>query len=242
VHHPVPTLAIALGTASAWCELTLLHINVKGCFFVEDDDAEGVFVRLYLGGKQYQDLANTHPVDLQLRTDVDQAHGLRVDLEGESGPYGTRDFRLQFEALPHGDDGSLIRLDYSLSFGGGTSVLMRLYLATAGRGRVGFSIVDVDEQGAPTYVRGVRGMIERNTMRFYLALQAYLDTSNARHPDGLQPLLRHWFALTERYPKQLRELDEPAYVDQKLRQYERQQSLQAQIDARLREDNPQASR
>ena len=44
----------------------------------------------------------------------------------------------------------------------------------AGRDKVGFSIVGRKPDGAPVYIGNERGMIERNTMRYYLAIEAYL--------------------------------------------------------------------
>jgi len=41
-----------------------------------------------------------------------------------------------------------------------------------GSDKVGFSIVGQGADGQPTLVGGVRGMLERNTMRYYLAVDA----------------------------------------------------------------------
>ncbi len=53
---------------------------------------------------------------------------------------------------------------------------MQGYLATIGRDKVGFSIVGSRADGQPVYVHGTRGVIERNTMRYYVAIEAYLGT------------------------------------------------------------------
>ena len=53
---------------------------------------------------------------------------------------------------------------------------MQGYLATIGRDKVGFSIVGSRADGQPVYVHGTRGVIERNTMRYYVAIEAYLST------------------------------------------------------------------
>ena len=51
---------------------------------------------------------------------------------------------------------------------------MQGYLATGGRDKVGFSIVGKTASGAPQYLDGMRAVVERNTMRYYLAIDAYL--------------------------------------------------------------------
>ncbi|MCY1186091.1 hypothetical protein D9M73_269280 [compost metagenome] len=58
-------------------------------------------------------------------------------------------------------------------------VAMQGYLATIGRDKVGFSIVGNNARGQPIHVGGTRGVIERNTMRYYLAIEAYLSALSA---------------------------------------------------------------
>jgi hypothetical protein len=47
---------------------------------------------------------------------------------------------------------------------------MQAYLLTAGRDKIGFSITSKKADGPPTYIAGVRGAVERNAMRYYLAI------------------------------------------------------------------------
>jgi hypothetical protein len=84
-------------------------------------------------------------------------------------------------------------------------IALQGYLATSGRDKVGFSIVERDAEGRPAYVGGTRGMLERNTMRYYLALEAYLDSLDAPPGESLDRRLRAWYAAIERYPVQLQE-------------------------------------
>ena len=51
---------------------------------------------------------------------------------------------------------------------------MQTYLATIGSQKVGFTVVDKQADGKPVYQGGVLGLLERNTMRYYLAIDAYL--------------------------------------------------------------------
>ena len=84
---------------------------------------------------------------------------------------------------------------------------MNMYLATSGRDKVGFSVVERAADGRPVYVGGVRGVVERNTMRYYLALEAYLGTLEAPGAERLDKRLRAFHAGLERYPRQLHELE-----------------------------------
>jgi hypothetical protein len=49
------------------------------------------------------------------------------------------------------------------------------YLTTRGRDKVGFTVVGKAEDDGPEYIGGLRGAVERNAMRLYLAIDAYLD-------------------------------------------------------------------
>ena len=67
-----------------------------------------------------------------------------------------------------------MHLSYSYDYGVAARVAMQGYLATIGRDKVGFSVVGTQADGQPVYIGGTRGVVERNTMRYYLAIEAYL--------------------------------------------------------------------
>ena len=90
---------------------------------------------------------------------------------------------------------------------------MAAYFNTVGRNKVGFSIVDRDGAGRPDYVRDLRGGLERNMMRYYLGIVAYLGSLAAPAEQQPDRRVRTWLALTERYPLQLRE--DPGYFERK---------------------------
>ena len=101
---------------------------------------------------------------------------------------------------------------------------MNGYLATVGSGKVGFSVIDRKPDGAAVLIDGVRGVVERNTMRYYLAIEAYLGSLAVPPADQLEKRLRDWFAATERFSLQLHELDEDEYLTMKRKEVRRQQS------------------
>ena len=63
---------------------------------------------------------------------------------------------------------------------------MATYLHSVGRDKVGFTIVDRKPDGSPRYVKGIRGAVERNVMRYYFASlrtlrrAIFLRTNNSR--------------------------------------------------------------
>ena len=58
----------------------------------------------------------------------------------------------------------------------------------------------------------MRGTVERNTMRYYLAIEAYLDSLDKPPAQQLDARLRQWFDATEQYARQLHEVDKESYL------------------------------
>ncbi len=210
-----------LEALSAWCEITFLHINIKSCIYREGAEP---LLRLYVGRARYEQAEFAEPVELVRRSTQGGEDWLLIELAGDRGPYGTRDYSIVVHVVPH-DSGTLVNLEYSLRFGVIARLAALVYLATGGRERVGFTVLGY-ENGEPQYVGGLEGMIERTVMRFYLALQAWLDIRDRPVQEPLQARLERWFDLTDEYPRQLRELDRETYLEQKQREYANQQRLQ----------------
>jgi hypothetical protein len=99
---------------------------------------------------------------------------------------------------------------------------MQGYLATIGRDKVGFTIVGHTTAGQPEYGGGTRGVVERNTMRYYLAIEAYLAALSAPPAEQLEKRLAIWYASVERYPAQLHELERDEYLAMKRKETQRQ--------------------
>lgn len=58
-----------------------------------------------------------------------------------------------------------------------------------------------------------------------IAMQAYLDTLDEPAATRLDRRIQAWFAATERYPRQLHEMDGPAYLAMKRAEQDRQQAM-----------------
>ncbi len=74
------------------------------------------------------------------------------------------------------------------------------------------------------YIDGLRGIVERNTMRYYLAIEAYLGALSVPPSAQLDKRLNDWYAAVERYPRQLHEIGQQEYLEMKRRECLRQQS------------------
>ena len=60
-------------------------------------------------------------------------------------------------------------------------------------------------------------------MRYYLAFEAYLHALSSPEPQRFEASLERWFAHTELFARQLREVSHDDYINMKRGQYLRQQ-------------------
>src|SRR5436190_22767076 len=102
------------------------------------------------------------------------------------------------------------------------NLAMRTYLSTVAHDKVGFTVVGRTPDGKPESIGGMRGVVERNTMRYYLAIEAYLANLSAPPATRAEKSFRDWFAATELYPRQLHEMEQDEYMEMKRKEYQRQ--------------------
>jgi hypothetical protein len=221
LEHPFARLNAALDAAENWCDILILHLNVKQCRSAGGPAWNTLTV--YIGTKGWQSLGSAHRVVFDFNVRAHTAEYLRIKLDADQGPLGVHNFRIELEAMPLEPGRSFIHLSYSYTSGLAARLAMNAYLETLGSGKVGFSVIDRSADGKPVYVGGERGVIERNTMRYYLAIDTYVDTFDAAPGEQLDGRrLRRWFAATESYRRQLHELEEAEYLDMKRKELERQ--------------------
>ncbi len=220
--HPFAAVADALGTPSHWCDVLILPFNTKYCSVSQG--AGGPRLALRIGRKAEQPVKDAYPLELDWRLAASGSDYFEARLTAGSGPMGTRDYRIAVEAVPIDARRTFLHLSYAYAYGLTGRLAMEAYLATAGAGKAGFTVLGRDAQGAPVYIDGMRGVVERNAMRYYLAIDAYIDSLAAPAPAQVEQRIQHWFTATERHPRQLREMDRPTYVALKRVEYARQQS------------------
>ena len=215
--HPFATIGGALKQPDNWCDVLILHLNVKQC------RVNGNMLAVAIGRKYDQPVAEAYKVDFNYKVTAQSADYLHVQLSADAGPLGTRNYRIGFEAVPLDAKRSFIRMSYSYGYGFAARMAMQGYLATIGSGKVGFSVVGRNADGSPILIDNVRGVVERNTMRYYLAIDSYLDSLSTPAGEQVEKRLRDWFAATERYPKQLHEMERDEYMTMKRKEVKRQQ-------------------
>jgi hypothetical protein len=221
VDYPFATVSAALNNPAHWCDVLVLHMNVKYCN--ASSSKAGTVLAVNLGRKYYQPLADAYRLEFIYRGVITTPDYFALELNAEDGPLGTHDYQIWIEATSLKDGRTFLHVTYAYAFGLADRLAMQAYLATIGRDKVGFTVTGKLPNGQPTYIQGVRGVVERNTMRYYLAIDSYLGAVTAPPRYRLEKRLQNWFAATENYPRQLHELGKADYFDIKRSEYLRQQ-------------------
>jgi hypothetical protein len=227
IEFPFDDVGSALTAPESWCEFTPLIFNIKACTF--DRQADRTLLSLYIGRRFHDPPARA--IRLQYRFDVqeDGPDRIRILLFAPRGPHGTRDYKIELEIRPADNGQTELRFHSSFRPSFRSRMATRAYLSGAGKDKVGFS-AERYEGNEPVYVRGVKGMIERNAMRHYLALQVFLDTLHLTEEERFEARLHAWYEKTEKYPRQLFEMEKEEYLVAKRRERETQEKMQDRIE------------
>lgn len=220
LEHPYVQVATALADPQQWCEILVLHLNTKQCRAVDG----GTRLEVRVGRKEPQPVRAASLLAFRWRPAVQRPDYLWAQMDAADGPYDTRDYRLVAEAVPLEGGRTFLHLGYGLAYGGASDLAMRLYLATVGHDKAGFTRLGPHGGEEEGFVGGMRGVVERNTMRYYLALDAYLDSLSVPPGQQLERRLQAWFAATEKYPRQLHEVERDAYLRMKREEVRRQRA------------------
>jgi hypothetical protein len=195
LEHPFRRVAEGLATASQWCQVLTLPFNVQRC---ESDGGQAL--ALSIGRTPQSPLEEATRIGFRYSVPARSADYLQVRLAAPAGPLGTSDYLITFAATALDERRTLVHMHYGYRHGAMSKMAMQAYLSTSGAGKVGFT------------ANGMRGVMERNTMRYFLAIDAYLDSLAAPRDRRLRARLDKWFGATERYAKQLREMSREEYL------------------------------
>lgn len=214
-----------------WCEVVVLHPNVKACTHEPSGERERLV--FYTGLKYYQPARLSRKHNFTLHVERRETGYLLARLWPDPDKLmdGAEPAVIEAVALDKGRTG--LRIYYRQRLSVWARMAAATYFATFGRDKVGFTVLGRGPDGKPAYVHGLVGAIERSIMRYFLAIQTHLDVRDTAAEEGEQQRLAHWFALTERYPLQLYEMEKASYLDLKQREREQQRQLQMELTARI---------
>ena len=225
--HPFSSVVNVLKVPANWCDILSLYPNIKACTF-RDQPGNGLLT-FYLGRKVYQLPEDARQIIFHYRNTGLQQGYLDTVLNSDAGPFGTKDHRLRVEAVPVDGGKTFVHVSYAYSDSVALRLAGKIYFATLGRGKVGFTETGTDRNGAPVFIGGPRGAIERNAVRCYFAIQAFMNALNYPEDNRFSMRLNEWYDLTIRYKRQLFDLDKKDYLTIKTAEHGNQLSLQRRI-------------
>jgi len=229
--YPFNSIADVLKVPANWCDIVSLHPNVKAC--TSRDLSGAGLLTFYVGRKIYQTPKSARQVSYRYRTVAQQPGYLDIILTAATGPFSTRDHQMRFEALPLGGKRTFVHVSYEYSDSVALRLAAKTYFATLGRGKVGFTVTGTDKNGLPVYIGGPRGSIERNAVRYYFAIQSFMDSLHYPPKKVFSMRINNWYDLTTRYRQQLFDLERKDYLTFKTVEHENQLKLQRQIGTGL---------
>jgi hypothetical protein len=222
--YPFSSVVNVLTVPANWCDIVSLHPNVKACTY---GGLPGTWLlTFYIGRKVYQPPEDTRQVIYRYRK-VDQQKGyLDIMLSADAGPFGTEDHTMSFEAVPLDGRRTFVHVSYSYNDSAVLRIAEKIYFATLGRGKVGFTVTGTDRNSKPVYIGGPRGAIERNAVRYYFAIQSFMNTLRYPEESRFRMRISEWYDLTTRYRQQLYDLDKKDYLTYKTKEHINQVLLQ----------------
>jgi len=217
----------ALSSPANWCEIVTLNLNIKACTHRSNHKPIGLDV--YVGGKEYETPEDAYVLNYQYHLEKNTQDTISILLAANEGPMSTSNHRIELQAIP-AQNGTYLRIRTSYEPSFYSRIATSTYLKTLGRNKIGFSVVANGENGDPRYVKGIKGVIERNVMRYYLATVAFLDTRDLPQADQFRTRSLRWFNLTEQFVRQLHEMERTEYLNTKQLERRNQYILQARLN------------
>jgi len=226
---PFSTVSAQFKNPHQWCEVMILHLNTKYCRAsgpaVNAALSGAETLKVSIGKKTPQTLNDASTLNFQFKLAEASSNFMAVNLTSREGPVGTSDYRMNLHAVALPGGKTFVHLSYAYSYGLAGKLAMQSYLSTIGRSKVGFTTV-AQKDGRNELVGGMRGTVERNTMRYFLAMEALMVSLQEPVTEQVGKRLDYWFAATEQYPDQLHEIERASYMTMKRAELQRQQSVQ----------------
>jgi hypothetical protein len=227
LNYPFSKIQQVFSSPANWCEIVTLSPNVKACTHQKKQKYNEL--DFYVGRKVYETPEDAYVLNYQYHLAENTADILNIVLVAKEGPMATRNYRIELQAIPAPNSTYLrIHTSYEPSFF--SQLATSTYLTTLGRDKVGFSVVGSRKNGNPDYVKGVKGIIERNVMRYYLAMLAFMDTETLPNHDQFSLRNQRWFDLSEKFARQLHEMERAEYLKTKALERRNQYILQTKLN------------
>ena len=215
IDQPLSAVSAALSRPEAWCEVMTVHPNVAGCRVEGTATAPRIAVDF---GTRLDSSDAPYHAEFAFKREQSSTGYLQLRLDADKGPVGTSDYRIVVEAVPVEEGKTFLHFSYAYRSSFTARMATQAYLSTKGRNKVGFT-----PQG-DGYIGGMRGALERNVMRYYLAIESHLAELATPDDRRFERTLNRWLDAIAEYPRQLKEEGtREQYAQIKREQYRRQQ-------------------
>jgi hypothetical protein len=234
--YPFGSVADTLKIPANWCDIIGISPNVKACTYGKQV-SDGL-LNIYVGRKGYRSPEDARRVISRFKVAEQRPGYLNILLAADTGPYGTRNYRMEVEAVPVAAGKTFIHVSFEYSDSAALRMVEKAYYATLGHNKTGFTVIGTDDDGKPVLVGGRRGAIERNTVRYYLAIRSFLTVQRLPAEQRFSRVIGDWYDLVSRYRQLDVGLDRQEYLDTKARERKNQQTLQQRILTTRSEEAP----
>jgi hypothetical protein len=140
---------------------------------------------------------------------------------------------MRVESLALDEGRTFVHVKYAYSDSWALRLAEKLYFATLGRDKVGFTVTGTEKNGNPVYITGPRGAVERNTVRSYFAIQTFMNTLHYPEERRFTMRINEWYDFTSHFRKQLFDLEKKDYLKIKIKENRNQLLLQRAIGSGL---------
>ena len=224
IKYPFEIVQDKLLVPTNWCDIVLPHLNVRACTYKKVNDTW--LLNIYNVDKSSEPLEDAYQMKFVYRVSALQPIYFAIALTAHEGPFHTKDHQFGLEAVPLAKDTTFIHFRYSFGYSAFGYFLMKIFVGS----RTGFSIIGTDSDGNPVYTGGMRGLVERDVVYYYLAILAYLDTLNVPSDQRFDMQTSQWYDLTARFKKQLFEMKKEEYLTDKSQDWKNQERLQGELN------------
>jgi len=217
-------VASVLAQPDSYCEFLPLMFNVKTC--VVSERSPQTRIRYYVAGKHYNPPLTSFRINSRYRLVHYGGDFLGVNLESDEDSFGSSQYRVELRAVPFNGQ-TLISVNSLYAPGRLTRMATYTYINVFARDKPGFTMVKPAGADRPLPITGFPAIIERSSVRAYLALKSMMVNRHLRPDQQYEARLRTWYDLNVPYNKQLYELERSQYLDIKRRERANQLRLQA---------------
>jgi len=214
-----------LARPASYCDFLPLMFNVKSCVITEFNPVARI--KFYVAGKHYTSPLASYRIHAVFRLVDRTSEKIRIRLESEEDSAGKTGYDVDLVAIPL-EGQTLLSLKSRYAPGRVTRMATNTYVNVFAHDKPGFTEI-LAPDGKKKLITGFPAVIERSSVRAYLALKAYMLNYHLPPAKRFEACLSTWYDLNRPYKKQLYELDREDYLQIKRREHQNQLRIQKKV-------------